>query len=72
MPVCSHTTLVLPCHPYAKTYQGSIHLDLSGDMLSNVTAVGTKQQMLACLEAAISAVRACPVPELTHDTRSEP
>lgn len=62
MPVCSHTTLVMPCHPYAKTYEGSIHLHLTDGLLSNVTAVGTKEQVLAFLEAAASAVRACPVP----------
>ena len=72
MSVCSHTTLVLPCDPAAEAYEGNIHLNLSGGLLSDVTAVGTKEQVLAFLDAAVAAVRACPVPELTHDTRSKP
>ena len=72
MPTCSHTTLVMPCHPHAKTYESNVHLHLTGGMLSDVTAVGTREQLLAFLEAAAAAVRACPVPELTHDTRSKP
>lgn len=62
MPVAYNTTLVMPCHPSAETYEGHVHLHLSGGMLSKVTAVGTREQLLAYLEAAISAVRTCPVP----------
>ena len=72
MSVCSHTTLVMPCHPDAKTVDSNIHLHLTGGLLSEVTAVGTREQLLAFLDAAATAVRRLPVPELTHDTRSEP